>query len=68
MVRCSFCEQPLACKACKQPVQPRRGETHLALYQPDTEVLCPSCQKVLICKACGFVYGADEEDSPKEEG
>jgi hypothetical protein len=68
-MKCSFCEQPLLCKACKRPVQPRRGDTHLALYQPDTQVYCPECQTVLVCKACGFVYGQqEEEESPKDEG
>ena len=61
-MKCSFCEQPLVCQACKQPFQPRDGQVHLALYQPDVQVYCPECQKILICKACGFVYGQEEED------
>jgi hypothetical protein len=63
MIKCSFCEQPLVCKACGRPFQPRRGETHLAVYQPDMTIACPECQKQLICKACGFVYGEDDEDA-----
>lgn len=62
-MKCSFCEQPLACASCRQPVQPRSGEGHLAVYQPDMQVLCPSCRKVLVCKSCGFVYGEEEEKS-----
>lgn len=65
-MKCSFCEQPLVCKFCNSPVQPRRGETHLAIYQPDMEVQCPACQKVLTCKACGFVYGESEGDEELE--
>ena len=61
MIKCSFCEQPLVCKACHRPFHPLRGETHVAVYQADMEVSCPECQKVLICKACGFVYGEDAE-------
>jgi hypothetical protein len=61
-MKCSFCEQPLVCKSCRQPVRPRKGETHLALYQPDVQVQCPECQKVLVCKACGYVYGEEELD------
>jgi hypothetical protein len=60
-MKCSFCEASLVCHACRRPVHPRRGETHQALYQPDTEVLCPECQQVLTCHACGFVYGDPEE-------
>ena len=65
-MKCSFCEQPLVCKACKQPFHPREGQVHLALYQPDVQVHCPECRKVLICKACGFVYGQEEEDDSAE--
>ena len=63
MIKCSFCEQPLVCKACNRAFHPSRGETHQGVYQPDTEVSCPECQKVLACKACGFVYGEDEQES-----
>lgn len=59
-MKCSFCEQPLACQQCGKPFQPRRSETHLAIYQPDMEISCPECQNVLICKMCGYVFGADE--------
>jgi len=65
MIKCSFCEKPLICKACGRFFQPRHGETHVAVYQPDMAITCPDCQKQLICKACGFAYGEDEED---EEG
>jgi hypothetical protein len=61
MIKCSFCEQPLICKACGRAFQPRRGEAHVAVYQPDMAISCPECQKQLVCKACGFVYGEDEE-------
>jgi rubredoxin len=61
-MKCSFCEQPLACKSCGKAFAPRKGETHLGAYQPDTHVNCPECQKVLICKACGYVYGEEERD------
>ena len=60
MIKCSFCEQPLVCKACHKPFRPRRGDTHLGVYQPDMAVSCPECQKLLICKHCGFAYGSDE--------
>jgi rubredoxin len=60
-MKCSFCEQPLVCKACHHPFQPRRGETHVAAYQPDMQVYCPECQKLLTCQACGYVYGEEEE-------
>jgi hypothetical protein len=62
MIKCSFCEQPLVCKACGKAFQPRSGETHLGVYQPDVAVSCPECQKPLVCKACGFVYGETEEE------
>jgi hypothetical protein len=61
-MKCSFCEATLVCKACRQPVRPRRGETHVAVYQPDMQVACPECQKVLVCQACGYVYGEEEEE------
>ena len=66
MIKCSFCEQPLICKSCHRPFQPRQGESHLGVYQPEMEVNCPECQKVLVCKNCGFIYGADEaaDESP----
>jgi hypothetical protein len=60
-MKCSFCEQPLVCKNCQQPFRPRRGETHVAAYQPDMQVNCPECQKPLICRVCGFVFGEEEE-------
>lgn len=63
MVKCSFCERPLVCKACGQPFRPRRGETHVAVYQPDMAINCPECRKLLACKNCGYVYGEEEEDS-----
>jgi DNA-directed RNA polymerase subunit RPC12/RpoP len=62
MIKCSFCEHPLQCNHCGKPFRPRRGDTHVAVYQPDMEVNCPECQHKLICKACGFVYGGEEED------
>jgi hypothetical protein len=68
MIRCSFCEQPLVCKACGQPVRPSRPESHLAVYQPDMAVTCPSCQELVVCKACGFTYGEEREEEEKAEG
>ncbi len=65
-MKCSFCEQPLVCKSCGRPFHPPKGETHVAVYQPDTEVSCPQCQQVLACRACGYVYG-DAEAQAKEE-
>lgn len=65
MIKCSFCEQPLACKACCKPFHPRKGETHVGVYQPDMQVFCPECQSLLACRQCGFVYGEadyDEQD------
>jgi hypothetical protein len=68
MIKCSFCEQPLVCKSCKKPFHPRRGETHVGVYQPDMEVSCPECEKLLVCQVCGYAYGEDEgkrsEDQP----
>ena len=61
-MKCSFCEQPLACKDCGKPFQPKKGETHLAAFQPDMEVYCPECEQVLVCKACGYVFGSVEEE------
>ena len=61
-MKCSFCEQPLVCKACRQPFRPASGESHFAIYQPDVEVLCPSCQNVLTCLACDYVYGETDEE------
>jgi hypothetical protein len=63
MIKCSFCEQPLYCKACGKPFRPRRGETFLGAYQPDVEVSCPECQQVLVCKNCGFILGDAEAES-----
>ena len=64
MLKCSFCEAALACKACGQPVRPRAAETHLGIYQPDTAVACPACHQALVCKTCGFAYGGDENGDP----
>ena len=61
MIKCSFCEQALVCKACRRPFRPRSGETHVGVYQPDMEIRCPECQKVLVCNTCGFAYGAEED-------
>ncbi len=65
-MKCSFCEQPLVCQACKQPVRPRREGTHVGLYQPDMAIYCPECQKLLVCKVCGFAYGEDENEEKDE--
>jgi hypothetical protein len=62
MIKCSFCEQPLVCEACHRPVQPRHGETHVGLYQPDMAVSCPDCQELLVCRNCGFAYGEEDRD------
>jgi hypothetical protein len=67
MIKCSFCEQPLVCKACHRPFRPRQGETHVGTYQPDMEVSCPECQRVLACEACGFVYGEGENTDTDEQ-
>jgi hypothetical protein len=61
MIKCSFCEQTLVCKACHKPFHPRRGETHVGVYQPDMAIACPECQKTLVCQACGYSYGREEE-------
>ena len=60
-MKCSFCEQPLVCQACRHPFHPRRGETHMAAFQPDMQVNCPECQQPLVCKACGYGYGQEED-------
>jgi hypothetical protein len=65
MIKCSFCERPLACKSCGKPFQPRHSETHVAVYQPDMAISCPECQKLLVCKWCGFAYGEEEEEEPE---
>jgi hypothetical protein len=62
MIKCSFCEQPLYCKACGKPFRPRRGATHVGIYQPDMAISCPECQATLICQACGYDYGQGEEE------
>jgi hypothetical protein len=62
MIKCSHCEQPLACKSCHKLFHPRRSETHVGVYDPALEVDCPECGKVLICRACGFVYGEQSVD------
>jgi len=67
MIKCSFCEQPLVCKHCRSPFQPRSGEAHVGIFQPDTEIACPECLKVLTCKACGFAYGEPEGEGPAAE-
>jgi hypothetical protein len=61
-MKCSFCEQPLVCKACGKPFRPLRDATHLAAYQPDMQVFCPECQQPLACKVCGFAFGEPDED------
>jgi hypothetical protein len=61
-VKCSFCEQPLVCKACNRPFRARAAEALTAVYQPEMIVVCPECQKTLVCKACGFAYGEEEEE------
>ena len=66
-MKCSFCEQPLVCKHCRKPFQPRSGEAHIGVYQPDMEIACPECQKVMVCKVCGFVYGEPEGEAPENE-
>jgi hypothetical protein len=63
MIKCSFCEQPLYCKACGKPFRPRRGATHVGIYQPDMAISCPECQATLICQACGYDYGQGEEEN-----
>jgi hypothetical protein len=63
MVRCSFCDQPLACKACNRPFHAPSAEPHLAVYQPDMHVACPECHQLLVCKLCGYVYGEEGEDT-----
>jgi hypothetical protein len=65
MIRCSFCEEPLACAACGKPFRPKTGEGHVGVYQPDMAVSCPECQMLLVCKSCGYSYGEEED---KEEG
>ena len=62
VIKCSFCELPLACKACGKPFQPRSSEAHIAVYQPDMQVSCPECGKMLTCRECGFVYGEEEDN------
>ena len=66
-VRCSFCEQPLLCKACNRPFVPRDLDTHRALYQPEYLVVCPDCheptrirhttlddgKRIRVCQHCG---------------
>lgn len=59
-MKCSFCEEPLVCKNCRHPFQPKSGEAHAGIYQPDMQVFCPECQTVLACAACGYVFGEDE--------
>ena len=61
MIKCSFCEQALVCKACGRPFRPRQGETYTAVYQPDMAISCPECQTLLVCKACGYAYGEEKE-------
>ena len=61
MMKCSFCEQMLVCKACHRPFRPRSGEVHVGVYQPDLEIRCPECQKVLVCNGCGFAYGTEDD-------
>jgi hypothetical protein len=65
-MRCSFCEQPLACQACDKPFVPPDAETHQALYQPGTPVSCPECEEPLVCRSCGFKYGGAEPDEAGE--
>jgi hypothetical protein len=62
MLKCSFCEQPLVCKACGHPFHPRTSTGHVAVYQPDMAIACPECQKLLACKSCGYVYGEQEDE------
>lgn len=66
-MKCSFCELPLACKACGQPFRPRRRETHIAAYQPDMQIFCPECHAVLKCKSCGYVYGEEDAEGAGDE-
>ena len=61
-MNCSFCEQPLVCKACNRPFHPRGAAVMTAVYQPDMQVTCPECQKQLVCKLCGYVYGEELEE------
>ena len=65
-MKCSFCDLPLACKACGKPFRPRQHETLVATYQPDMEISCPECQAVLQCKTCGYVYGEQEEEGQQQ--
>ncbi len=65
MAKCSFCEQPLVCKACGQPFRPRKGETFVGLYQPDMAISCPECGQQLVCRLCGYRYG-DGDEEPEE--
>jgi hypothetical protein len=66
MLKCSFCERPLVCKACKNPYRPTRPEAHAALYQPDMMVFCPECKALLVCRWCDYAYGEEEEEGGGE--
>ncbi|MCC6418042.1 MAG: hypothetical protein IT429_07300 [Gemmataceae bacterium] len=66
-MKCSFCEQPLVCKSCRRPFHARTSESHLGVFQADTQVLCPECQKVLACTACGYVYSGPADERAGEE-
>ncbi len=61
-MKCSYCEQPLTCKACNRPFRSREANSLTAIYQPDMRVACPECQQLLVCKVCGFAYGEEEEE------
>ena len=65
-MKCSFCEQPLACQACDKPFVPPDAETLEAAYEADSAVFCPECEAPLVCRACGFPY--DGEDQEAEGG
>jgi hypothetical protein len=66
-MKCSFCEQPLVCKYCRRAFHAHSEQAHVGVFQPDTQVACPECQKVLTCAACGFVYGETGGDSDEED-
>jgi hypothetical protein len=61
-MKCSFCDEPLVCKACSRPFHPHQAAHHAAVYQPDMQVTCPECHQPLVCKACGYAYGEEEKE------
>lgn len=65
-MNCAYCEKPLICDACQEPVVPTDPEVYQALSTPDQPLNCPNCEKPLVCHWCKTPYDGSAEDEDRE--